>query len=70
MLIVSGTLKSASHVGGSSFEMHIKEQSERKNGYDVGFIKDEFGCNLSQCECANFDEIVIGKFELLLKLVA
>ena len=30
-------------------------------GYDAGFIKDEYGCNSNKCECANFDEIVIGK---------
>ena len=41
---------------------HINELNKSKNGYDAGFIKDEFDCNLSKCECENFDKIVIGKF--------
>jgi len=34
-------------------------------GYDVGFIKDEYGCNSSKCECAHYDDIVIGKLFFL-----
>ena len=32
-------------------------------GYDAGFIKDEYGCNLNKCECAHFDDTVIGKLD-------
>ena len=35
-------------------------------GYDVGFIKDEYGCNLNSCECAHFDDTIIGKLKFLL----
>ena len=34
-------------------------------GYDVGFIKDEYGCNSNKCECAHFDDTVIGKLFLV-----
>ena len=30
-------------------------------GYDVGFIKDDYGCNSNKCECAHFADTVIGK---------
>ena len=40
--------------------------NQRKFGYDAGYIKDEYGCNLSKCKCAPFDGTVIGKFEFLL----
>ena len=49
---------------------NIIELCESKNGYDAGFIKDEYDCNLSKCLCANFDKIVIGKLELLVKCLA
>ena len=35
---------------------------KRKFGYDAGYMKDEYGCNLSKCKCATFDQTVIGKF--------
>ena len=35
---------------------------KRKFGYDAGYIQDEYGCNLSKCKCAPFDQTVIGKF--------
>ena len=34
---------------------------KRKIGYDVGFVKDEYGCNSYKCECAHFDHTFIGK---------
>ena len=37
--------------------------NQRKFGYDAGYIKDQYGCNLSKCKCAPFDQTVIGKFE-------
>ena len=39
---------------------------QRKFGYDAGYIKDEYGCNLSKCKCAPFNQTVIGKFKFLL----
>ena len=39
---------------------------ERKFGYDAGYIQDEYGCNLSKCKCAPFDQTIIGKFIFLL----
>ena len=33
-------------------------------GYDVGFIKDQYGCNTDKCECAHFDDAVIGKLDI------
>ena len=38
---------------------------KRKIGYDVGFTKDEYGCNSYQCECAHFDNTFIGKLDVL-----
>ena len=35
-----------------------------KMGYDVGFIKDQYGCNTDKCECAHFDDAVIGKLDI------
>ena len=35
--------------------------SKRKLGYDTDFIKDEYGCITNECECAPFDQNVIGK---------
>ena len=32
-----------------------------QNGYDGGFVKDEFDCNLDKCECLHFNQTVIGK---------
>ena len=37
------------------------ELNSRKNGYDAGFVRDEYDCNSQQCECAIFDQTVIGK---------
>ena len=34
---------------------------KRTIGYDVGYTKDEYGCNSFKCECAHFDQTVIGK---------
>ena len=36
---------------------------KRTIGYDVGFIKDEYGCNAYKCECAHFDQSSIGKLK-------
>ena len=30
-------------------------------GYDAGLIRDEYNCNSEKCECATFDQTVIGK---------
>ena len=40
--------------------MNAIELKWRKNGYDAGFIKDEYYCNLDECECAHFNKTVIG----------
>ena len=48
------TLKDTYH--GSVAELNLSE-----NGYDAGFIKDEYDCNLKKCECAYFDQLKIGK---------
>ena len=37
------------------------ELYQSKNGYDAGFIKDEFDCVTDKCECARFDQVIIGK---------
>ena len=37
---------------------------KRKIGYDVGFVKDEYGCNSYKCECAHFDHTFIGKLNV------
>ena len=39
-----------------------------KNGYDAGFIKDEFNCNLDKCECAHFNQTIIGKVPLFYEI--
>ena len=39
---------------------HIIKPNSSQNGYDAGFIKDEYSCNSDQCKCAHFDQIVIG----------
>ena len=31
-----------------------------QNGYDVGYKKDQFGCNLRTCKCDHFDQKTIG----------
>ena len=41
--------------------IHFIEPNSRMNGYDAGFEKDEYDCNLDKCECQNFDQFVIGK---------
>ena len=42
---------------------------KRKFGYDAGYMKDEYGCNLSKCKCAPFDQTVIGKFDFFWPIV-
>ena len=39
------------------------ELNKSKNGYDAGYIKDEYGCNSNKCECGHFDQVIIGKFK-------
>ena len=39
-----------------------------KNGYDAGFIKDEYFCNAIKCECAQIDQAIIGKLKFFLSL--
>ena len=39
---------------------HVIEQNPRIYGYDAGFEKDEYDCNLDTCECAHFNQYVIG----------
>ena len=60
MWIASGTLKSFFYqtIG---VKTNAIELIYSKNGYDAGFIKDEFGCNLDKCECAHFNQTIIGK---------
>ena len=41
--------------------MNFVELNRSKNGYDVGYVKDDYDCNTDQCECAHFDQAVIGK---------
>ena len=41
----------------------VKKLNKRKMGYDVGFKKDEYGCNTNKCECAHYNETIIGKVE-------
>ena len=38
-------------------------------GYDVGFIKDQYGCNSNKCECAHFDETIIGKLDCIYRYI-
>ena len=37
------------------------ELNLRINGYDAGFKKDEYDCNLDPCDCQHYDQFVIGK---------
>ena len=41
-------------------EIHIIELNPRINGYDAGFEKDEYDCNLDTCKCAHFNQHAIG----------
>ena len=41
-----------------------------KNGYDAGFIKDEYFCNANKCECAQIDQAIIGKLEFFFESIA
>ena len=41
----------------------IYRAPKSKNGYDVGFIKDEYFCNAIKCECAQIDQAIIGKLK-------
>ena len=49
-------------VGGQGQNLQL---SESKNGYDAGFIKDNYYCNSNKCECAPIDQTIIGKLEFL-----
>ena len=40
----------------------LKLYKSAKN-YDAGFTKDEYDCNSNKCECAYFDQLVIGNFD-------
>ena len=44
----------------SGGKLQVVELKPRINGYDAGFEKDEFDCNLDTCECAHFNQYVIG----------
>ena len=44
--------------------MHVIELNQRINGYDAGFEKDEFDCNVDTCECAHFNQYVIGNIPI------
>ena len=44
--------------------MDVIELNSRLNGYDAGFKKDEYDCNLNTCECEHFDQFVIGKIPI------
>ena len=46
---------------------HLLELIKRKIGYDAGYAKDEYGCNKRECECAHFDQAIIGKRRVLLR---
>ena len=46
------------------------ELNKSKNRYDAGFTKDEYACNLNKCECAEFDQVVIGKLNSSLQFFA
>ena len=41
--------------------VNFVELNQSKNGYDAGYVKDEYDCNADGCECAHFDQAVIGK---------
>ena len=62
MLLVLGTLKKFLE---SASENEFLELNQSKMGYDAGFIKDEFECNANKCECAHFNQTVIGKLNFL-----
>ena len=74
MSTVSGTLKN--NMWMAYIMRHIVysyctiELNNSTNGYDAGFTKDEYGCNLNTCECAEFDQVVIGKLESSLEFFA
>ena len=40
------------------------ELNQRINGYNAGFEKDEYDCNLDTCECAHFNQYVIGNIPI------
>ena len=44
----------------------IIEIKKRNNGFDAGFTRDEYHCNSNKCECAHYDQVVIGNLEPLL----
>ena len=44
--------------------MHCSELIQRNNGYDAGYAKDEYDCNLDKCQCAHFDGAIIGKLKM------
>ena len=41
-------------------KIHLIELNPRINGYDAGFEKDEYDCNLDTCKCAHFNQYAIG----------
>ena len=45
-------------------KIQVIELSPRINGYDAGFEKDEFDCNLDTCECAYFNQYAIGNIPI------
>ena len=48
----------------SCCKMHVIEINQRINGYDAGFEKDEYDCNLDTCECAHFNQYFIGNIPI------
>ena len=62
-----GTLKNVFWYGRTVRLIRGKRQSlelnKSKNGYDAGFIKDEYECNSNKCECAHFGQVIIGKLK-------
>ena len=41
--------------------VYFVELIQRQNGYDAGYVKNEYDCNHYECECAHFDQAVIGE---------
>ena len=44
-------------------ERQILKLYKSAKNYDAGFTKDEYDCNSNKCECAYFDQLVIGNFD-------
>ena len=45
-------------------KIHILELIPRINGYDAGFEKDQYDCNLDTCKCAHFNQYAIGNIPI------